>query len=415
MRTFVLASAAVWCAGASAHAQADLFSPSAFSGLLDLRLGASQGEKSWVEGGYGKTRFSGGQDSYTFGSAATADLMWTPRLNFNTRAVVDLAIQPSQTRWIEASEAYLAYKTGPSATWSASARAGYMYPAVSLEHEGAAWSTIDTITPSAINSWAGEEVKVLGLEGTLNRRLGDEQMVSLTAGAFQNNDTSGTLLTFRGWAFHDLRATYKGSFPLPRLSAYMRTKQDPWTESSVEIDKRVGYYGRAEFRPSQSSSVHVFFYDNLGDREGVVRKQWAWDTQFWEAGTRFWLDEDTKIVAQAMSGSTLFGFVNNFGIWSDVNFASAFISGTRKFGDSAITARADWFEVNDKVQQHRDDNNERGWAATLAYKHKLTESVSVFAEGMHVFSDRYSRYYAQPRLPTEMNETTFQAALRIAL
>ena len=46
-----------------------------------------------------------------------------------------------------------------------SARAGLMWPPVSLEHEGADWHVKDSITPSAINSWIGEEVRPVAARG----------------------------------------------------------------------------------------------------------------------------------------------------------------------------------------------------------------------------------------------------------
>ena len=50
-----------------------------------------------------------------------------------------------------------------------------MWPPVSLEHEGADWHVQDSITPSAINSWIGEEVRPVALEGTLAANLGRAQ------------------------------------------------------------------------------------------------------------------------------------------------------------------------------------------------------------------------------------------------
>jgi hypothetical protein len=410
VRRIAFASAAAWCLTSPAFAEADLFSPSAFSGQIDVRVAAAKGARSWLERGFGKTRYSGGKDSFVADGAISGDLVWQPRFNWNTKAVVDLSIQPSQKRALEANEAYLSYKTGPGA-WGFAGRLGYFYPAISLEHEGATWATIDTITPSAINSWAGEEVKVVGAEATAQRRF-DTHQISGTVGAFGNGDTAGTLLTFRGWGFHDVRSSYKSVLPLPPLSPFMSRRQDPFTEPSLEVDERIGYYARGEYQPSQSSTFHVFYYDNNGDRTGVTRKQWAWDTRFVEAGARFWLDADTKITAQAMTGTTAFGFnVPPRGIWSDVDFSSAFASVTHRLGGDRATLRADWFEVKDKVVP-LDNNNERGWARTGAYRHKLTEYAQLMGEALYVDSARPSRALAA--LPTKLGETTFQASLRVS-
>ena len=60
------------------------------------------------------------------------------------------------------SEAYLVFKPTPAGDTRYSVRAGLFYPPVSQEHQGPAWIDADMITPSAINSWIGEEVKVVG-------------------------------------------------------------------------------------------------------------------------------------------------------------------------------------------------------------------------------------------------------------
>ena len=47
----------------------------------------------------------------------------------------------------------------------------------------------DTITPSAINSWIGEEVRPLAAEVTASTTAGEHQL-SATAGIFAANDTA---------------------------------------------------------------------------------------------------------------------------------------------------------------------------------------------------------------------------------
>ena len=69
----------------------------------------------------------------------------------------------------------------------------------------------------------------------LHAALGEHQLAA-TGGAFGYNDTSGTLLSFRGWALHDLKATAFGHIPLPTLSFFMTGPQAPKTRSLLEID-----------------------------------------------------------------------------------------------------------------------------------------------------------------------------------
>jgi hypothetical protein len=399
----------------------DLFSANTFSGALDVRAALSKGERSWAEDGFGKTRFSGGNDSYALRTTlASADLVWRPRFSWNSYALVDIAVQPGQHQAVEVSEAFLAYKTKPTDTWGASAKLGYYWPYISLEHDGPTWRVTNTITPSAINSWVGEEVKVLGGEATLSRKIAGQQVLA-TAGMFGNDDTSGTLLTYRGWAMHDLRSTLQGRFPLSPLSGFMITRQDQWTESSIEIDTRAGYYGRLEWQPSQSSSLHAFYYDNVGNRTAVEKHQWAWDTRFTEVGGKVWLTPETKLTAQAMTGNTIMGYPRITVAaplgerWANVDFNSAYGMITHKVGGAGDTAslRADWFEVKDKSMRAVDNNNERGWGVTAAYLHRIAPNVTLVGEALHVTSNRPSRAYGG--WPAKVNDTTFQASLRIDL
>ena len=63
------------------------------------------------------------------------------------------------------------------------------------------------------------------------------------------NDTSGTLLSFRGWALHGLTTGVDTQLDLPPLSPFMPYRQGPRTNPVLELDNRAGYYGRLEWRP----------------------------------------------------------------------------------------------------------------------------------------------------------------------
>ena len=50
---------------------------------------------------------------------------------------------------------------------SRSVKAGAFFPAISLENDDLGWTSPYTLTPSAINSWIGEELRTIGSEGIL--------------------------------------------------------------------------------------------------------------------------------------------------------------------------------------------------------------------------------------------------------
>src|SRR5438874_2202592 len=169
----------------------------------DVRFVAADGEKSWVDGGFGKLRSSGGGgDIRVRPQLGNLNLIWQPQFTWSLSATVVGTLQAGDRTEAGLSQAYLSFKPMRGSNLAFSARAGLMFPPVSLEHEGADWHVKDSITPSAINSWIGEEVRAVALEATLATNLGRHKFW-LTAAAMAANDTAGTLLTFRGWALHD--------------------------------------------------------------------------------------------------------------------------------------------------------------------------------------------------------------------
>lgn len=397
-----------------ACAQADLISRAAFSGQIDARLSVSDGERSWIDGGFGKTRY-GGSGSGAVGrlQLASADLVWRPALAWDLSAYVDAAVQPGAGQGVDLVEAFALYKPLPRPDGFAySARLGLMYPPVSMENDGPAWTPSRTITPSALNSWIGEEVKGLGGEVTLIRRW-DDQELSATAGVFAGDDTSGTLLSWRGWALHDLRSTAYGEFPIPQVPAAHKPFliQDYDSRSVDEIDGRPGVYARAEWRTPWAATVNLFYYDNAGDRTTVVNGQWSWDTTFWNLGLRLAPDADTEVLAQAMTGRTVTGFVTPYGWRVDAGFDAAYLLVSRKLGKDLATGRVDGFQVRDHTFRALDNNDERGWALTADYRHPITDRLSALVELLHVQSDRPSRAYVGQSV--RQAQTTLQTALKL--
>ncbi|MEJ0059598.1 MAG: hypothetical protein WDM79_08535 [Terricaulis sp.] len=190
-------------AAQAASAAPDLFSGDQLRGFIDFRAAASDSEQSWTDDGFGKTRFSGDDGDVAFDGLAQGMLIWRPHLTWNVDGYVTLQADTEGRPAIDVVEAFASYRGAPSDGWRFSGRAGLMYPPVSLEHDGPGWTPTDTITPSAINSWIGEEVKIVGVEASARRRF-ETQEFAATLGLFGFNDTSGTLLAYRGWALGDL-------------------------------------------------------------------------------------------------------------------------------------------------------------------------------------------------------------------
>ena len=182
----------------------------------DVRLVAINGEESWVDEGFGRLRSGSDGDWRLSPQLGNVDLVWQPRFGWALSATAAVSIQGGERTEVGISQAFLSYKPMGSDKVRFSARAGLMWPPVSLEHEGADWHVANSITPSAINSWIGEEVRPAALEATVKISLG-EQKLEMTAALFAANDTAGTMLTFRGWALHDRRTLAFNRQPLPPL------------------------------------------------------------------------------------------------------------------------------------------------------------------------------------------------------
>jgi hypothetical protein len=269
---------------ACAHAQSDLIGAEAFDLGLDLRASVVGGERSWLDGGFGKLREGGDGSGDTAAriDVASIDAAWKPQLGWNFSGLVSVTWQPDVSPNAGLSEAYLRYRSNPAPV-RVEARAGVFWPPISLEHEGSNWTVADTITPSAANSWVGEEVKVLGLEGKVESELG-EHALALTGAVFAHDDMSGTLLSYRGWALHDVRMATNSDLPLPPLSPSTAPYQSPYTSPFYEVDDRVGFYGRVDWRPPLPVALNAFYYDNRGDRLSSYEMQTSWRTRFWNVG-----------------------------------------------------------------------------------------------------------------------------------
>jgi len=399
---------------ALACAQSDVIGTEAFDVNVDLRASVAGGEDSWLDGGFGKLRYGGDNgDTEARAEIASADVAWKPQLGFNFSGLVSVTWQPGlEEHEAGLSEAYLKFRSNPAPT-RFEARAGVFWPPVSQEHSGSNWLVTDSITPSAINTWIGEEVKVLGLEGKAETMLGDHEL-ALTGAVFLHDDTSGTLLSYRGWALHDVRMTTNAYLPLPPLSPAVAPYQDDETSPFWELDDRVGFYARADWTPPVPVTFNALYYDNRGDGLSGHDMQGSWRTRFWNLGAMATLGVRTVAKSQVMFGNTIIGPDTPMGYPVDVDFAAAYLLITRELGPGKLSVRGDWFETSDNSYIAYDNNNEKGWAAMLAYKAELTDFAYLVVEVLHVSSDRDGRLL-YGGIAADQHQTIVQSSLRFGL
>jgi len=295
-----------------------------------------------------------------------------------------------------------------------SVRAGLLWPPISLEHQGADWHVADTITPSAINSWIGEEVRPLALELTGSTTAGDHQL-SATGAILAANDTAGTLLSFRGWALHDRTTLAFRRQPLPPLPEPIEYDQPRFTHPLLDVEPgfahRPGYYAKLSWQPPVPVRIELFRYDNRADPEAVNDDlEWGWRTQFDNLGIAADLGGGNQLKLQALTGRTRMGDSDATGIWIDNRFRAAFVLASHRFTNGGIAARIDAFDSRQHGSLVDAESNETGWAATLA-GHREFGPVTAFVELLHVSSKREDRH-EHLGLAARQRQTSLQAQLR---
>lgn len=411
------------CLSATAHASDGgnaILSPETLSVFADLRAVAVNGETSWAEGEFGKLRYGGGRPGGSddlgvrpeFGEAG---LVWQPRFSWSLSGTVVGLVQGGDRYEAGLSEAFLTYKPLSGGPVRFSARAGLMWPPVSLEHGGPEWAVTDTITPSAINSWMGEEVKVLGLELSGRAQLGNHALTATLAG-FDANDTAGTLLAFRGWAMHDRKSLAFRNQPLPELNEFIEYVQPRYTHPVLDVDhgflKRPGYYAKLGWEPPIPVRIELFHYDNNADPEKAnADLEWGWRTRFDNIGLVIEPADGWQLRAQGLSGHTEMGIEVNERYWVETRFRSAFLMLTRQFERGSVSSRVDLFDARNRGTELTAEDDEDGWAATLAARREIGEMFTALAEFVHIESTRDARI--RSGLSPKQTQDQLQLALRL--
>ncbi|MBW8784048.1 MAG: hypothetical protein JF593_05325 [Novosphingobium sp.] len=397
----------------------DLASRETLTVAADLRLTATDGEPSWTQGGFGKLRFGGAESGELRARSALGEaaLVWQPRLSWALSGTVVGVVQGGSRTEAGLSEAFLTFKPLGDGAVRISARAGLMWPPVSLEHAGPEWAVTDTITPSAINSWIGEEVKVVAAEGSARVRLGG-QTLTATAAVFDLNDTAGALLAFRGWGLHDRVALAFRRQPLPPLNEFMEYVQPRYSHPLLDADggvlRRPGYYVKLAWDLPLPLHLEALHYDNDGDPEAVLPTlEWGWRTRFDDVGFIAEPASGWQLRGQALAGRTEMGPVMDGRRWIDMRFRAAYALLTRHFATGSLSARVDVFGTRNRGTAVTGEADESGWAATIAARRKLTAQLSAVVEYLHVESRREAREDAG--LAAQQTQNQVQLAMRMRL
>lgn len=373
------------CAAAPAAAQPSI----SWQGYADLRIAAPTAEQDWGDGGLGKTRFGAGSGA-AFSGALAGAFQVTPSL----LASATLQVQSDQRRPLDLLEASLRWRPVSTDAWRWSVKGGAFFPPVSLENDAVGWTSPWTLTPSAINSWVGEELRSTGVEVRLEHR-GDAATWRGVASAFGRNDPAGELLAARGWAMNDLTSGLFARLREPDVYADDSFSPVPMLyDPFLEIDHRIGWYAGIARDGADGSRFALLRYDNRGDPEAWTmvagRQLFAWRTRFWSAGAKFAIGDRVEILAQAMDGSTAFEPVH--GLYLDSKFSAGYVlAGWNPGGAWQAALRADWFRIRQLPDTLEAPLSEHGNAFTAAVSWRPTERWRLTGEVLRVDSLRNQR------------------------
>lgn len=380
-----IALAMLACAGAMRIAAAADFSA---HGYVDCRLISRAGERSFVDGGLGKTRFGGGGLSAT---CVQADLTLTAQLTPALLALADVQYQTTGRNAFSALEAYLRYRPVSTTPLRWSFKAGEFFMPVSLENDAIGWTSPWTLTPSAINSWLGEEFRTIGAEGRVEWR-GTTNTFEGVAGLVRLNDPAGELLAARGWSLSDLVTGVGGRVREPDVYATFNGAPVPLRFNPfAENDGRTGWYAGASWKMPGAGGVTLLRYDNEADpatHSNGASPTFSWHTDFWSLGAEADAG-DIVFLGQALTGST--EIVPSPYFSTSTSFRAAYLLAGWNRGAVRPTLRFDAFTTEQLPRSIDGRWREHGNAITFALNWRPYAWLRVTGEALRVHSWRNQR------------------------
>ncbi|MBR9912792.1 MAG: hypothetical protein GYB33_20825 [Gammaproteobacteria bacterium] len=377
-------------------------------GLLDLRFSVSDTLPSYLGGDYGKFQYSDGATL----APAQAALSYRGEL---TDAVSVHLVGHGYFGGVRdgagLSEAYVQYRGLPSAQgWRWQARAGLLYPQVSMVNIQTAWTSPYTLDFDTINSWIGEEVRHQGIDIALTR-LGNAHNsghdFSAGVAVYRDNDPVGAMLSWHGWVLSSRQSLRNETLPLPQLEpGFVPAASDPF----LELDNRLGYHLRGQWHWHNHGKLLLGYYDNQADPKVVERGQWAWTTRFAHLGVHWQLPGNTDLVAQYLVGDTLMQSSRSGADLVNNGYHSGFVMVSKKVARHRLSARLEEFAVVDRDSIAADNNNEYGKAATLNYSYRLNRHWFLHSEYSWIESLRPARAAAGNSL--NLTEQQWQLGVR---
>jgi hypothetical protein len=348
---------------------------------VDVRWVHATGATSFMNGGLGLLRFDPDHDGLEIGRVFLAPSFRVTDI-VSLHGVID-AYGDHDRNPVDLSELYFDIRPFPTSSIRYRARVGAFYMPVSLENRGIGWSDVYSITPSAINTWIGEEFRTIGAEfearwlGASRGYLGD---FALIGAAYGWNDPAGKLLADRGFGLTDRPSTLFGDLGSPPTDFYH------------EIDRKPGGYYGASWRHHDRLEVRALRYDNHGDPSASTATPfYAWRTRFTSLGARLEPTAHWTFIGQYLDGDTAVGGDDDTPEFL-LRFHASFALASYEWAATRLTARYDDFHTH-QLSGMSGPRDQDGHAWTFALTRDLGEHWQFVAEWLRVASRFPPRIY----------------------
>ena len=383
-------------------------------GVLDIRATSANTLTSYLDGGYGKFSTHNGENISLAQAGAELVIDWDMGLSGH---VIANSYSDENDTALGLTEAFVKYRSLPNnAGYRWQSKIGIFYPEISLENNAFAWASRNTLNSSAINTWIGEEIRVLGSELALTRlgKFNDSDFDFTLAGtAFVNNDPAGALLSWHGWTVGNRQTLWTESKKIPnfpaRLPGYDLNGQAAKSDPFLELDDNWGFHIRSKIKFHQKGQIAVGYYDNQATPYMVENGQYGWRTRFTHIGLSWRLPQAIEISAQYLVGDTLMQSPMRMDVVNN-DYASGYIAVSKRINKHRATLRLEEFSVTDNDQTIGDNNNEYGKSATINYTYRYSKPWLLSVEYNWINSQRQARMYVGQ--PVKLIERQWQLAAR---
>ena len=337
-------------------------------GLADLRVVVPSGQESNLDGGLGKLRW-GNDDGGAAVRPELGGLVLRGVLDLTPELLVvgEIRSDTQQKTPVDIVDAFVRWRPVSTTRWRWWLKAGAFFPPISLENTGIGWSTEWTLTPSAINAWVGDELRIIGGEAMVEWR-GDSDHLQAYGSIFGWNQPAGVALANRGWSFNDRPLGLFDHIRLPDVVAEQREALGQTYHSLFEgefrqIDRSPGWYAGVAWERPEYGRIALLRYDNRADPAMQSGGQFAWRTKFWSLSASTEL-AGFVVLSQAMVGSTVITPLPT--VSSVTDFWAAYVLAGYERGNWRYAVRFDEFGTSERHPGPTPRLSEQGFAGTAA-------------------------------------------------